>query len=306
MNDFLRHLIGRELGGDTGLRPRVPALFERAPLAGDAIDDDAAVETSAVETSANEASALERESPAQPLPWRRLRMDAPIPAAPAPVRAQAAQQAPPPARASARPTDTPSADESPPSASGRDHRRAMQRATATTAPHENAAMHAPPRAEAQRPSATQAMPTTAIAPRNETAPHVPPTAFVPLAPIPHAPVTAQRTRIAVAETDASAPADPVRAAKDPPSEPPPTLRPRPASTHSQRATMPLQPLAAARTSAQPAPEETVIQVSIGRIEVRATPQTRAGATAANGSKRDAPRPTALEDYLRERQGRNGA
>ena len=301
MSDFLRHLIGRELGGDTGLRPRVPALFERGPLAADAIDGDAAVENSAVETSA-----IERESPAQPLPWRRLRMDAPIPAAPASVRAQTPSQAPSPARASARPAETPSADESPPSATGRDGRSATQRAIATPAPQENAAMHASPRAEAQRPSATQATPTTAIAPRIETAPHTPPTAFVPLAPMPPAPVAAQRTRIAIAEADAAAPADPARAAKDPPSESPPTLRPRPASTHPQQATMPLQSLAAARTSAQSAPEETVIQVSIGRIEVRATPQTRTGATAANGAKREAPRPTALEDYLRERQGRNGA
>jgi hypothetical protein len=296
VNDFLRHLIGRELGGDTGLRPRVPALFERGPLAADAIDGDDGVETPTVE-----ASAIERESPAQPLPWRRLRMDTPIPAAPVSARAQAPLQAPSPARASARPAETPSADESPPSATARDRRSATQRAIATPAPQENAAMP-----EAQRPGATQAMPTTAIAPRIETAPHIPPTAFVPLAPMPPAPVTAQRTRIAVAEADASAPADPPRAAKDAPSEPPPTLRPRPASTHPQRATMPLQSLAAARTSAQSAPEETVIQVSIGRIEVRATPQTRAGATTANSAKREAPRPTALEDYLRERQGRNGA
>ena len=297
MSDFLRHLIGRELGGDTGLRPRVPALFERAPLAADAIDGDDAIETSAIEESA-----IERESPAQPLPWRRLRTDTPIPAAPGFLRAQAPRQDPSPARASARAAKTPSADESPPA----NHRSATQRAIATPAPQETAALPAPPHAEAPRPIATQATPTTTIAPRIETALHTPPMAFVPLTAMPPALVTAQRTRIAVDETDAYAPAEPARAAKDAPSEPPPTLRPRPASTHPQRATVPLQSLAAARTSAQPAPEETVIQVSIGRIEVRATPQTRTGATTANGAKREAPRPTALEDYLRERQGRNGA
>lgn len=46
-------------------------------------------------------------------------------------------------------------------------------------------------------------------------------------------------------------------------------------------------------------EETVVQVSIGRIEVRAD----AGARPSPAPRREGPRPTRLEDYLRQRGGR---
>lgn len=44
--------------------------------------------------------------------------------------------------------------------------------------------------------------------------------------------------------------------------------------------------------------ETVVQVSIGRIEVRAAP-----AASAPSRRRDEPRPTRLDDYLRQRGGK---
>ncbi|GAP66350.1 hypothetical protein MBSD_n1657 [Mizugakiibacter sediminis] len=67
----------------------------------------------------------------------------------------------------------------------------------------------------------------------------------------------------------------------PPSTTPPAA-PRP---RTQAAAMPAAPAS-----------ETVVQVSIGRIEVRAAP-------AAPARRRDEPRPTRLDDYLRQRNGR---
>lgn len=301
MSDFLGHLIGRELGAETGLRPRQPSLFEREAPAADATDS-----SDTIESPANDHSA-----PTPPLPWRRLRTDPPPMAAEnVSLRAQAQPLDPVPIRTRTGPAKTPAADE-PPSAPmpGREHRNEAQRRTAAPAQDETA-VAAPHRAEAIPAIALQTKPSPRItaAPRAEAAPQPEPAVLALLTPL--APVSAQRTRIAGAEADESVPVNSSRATNEARPDTTPTLKPQPAQARpsipaTMPATMPLRPLPAAQTPAPSTPVETVIQVSIGRIEVRAAPQTRADAVA-KGAKREAPRPTALEDYLRERQGRGSA
>lgn len=295
MSDFLRNLVGRELGGETGLRPRLPSLFEREPVEADAIEGSDAIES----------PAIERE--AQPLPWRRLSTDMPMPAESihASVRTQAQPQDPASPRTRTRPAETPQADE-PPLPAARARRSAAQGANAAPGP-DGIPSPAPHRAAALRPTAMRAEPSppAATAPRIDTAPQpVQPTVSTRIS----IPVSAQHTRIAIAETDPLPPARKSRATTDAHADAIPTPEPRPAPAQPPvQAAMPMRSWATAQKSASAAAEETVIQVSIGRIEVRATPQTRTGATtAANGAKREAPRPVALEDYLRERQGRSGS
>jgi hypothetical protein len=57
-----------------------------------------------------------------------------------------------------------------------------------------------------------------------------------------------------------------------------------------------------QTRESPARADTIVQVSIGRVEVRAAPKQRSTVPA----RRDAPSASSLEDYLRERNGGRGA
>ena len=311
MSDFLRNLIGRELGAQTGLRPRLPFLFERDAPAMDPIDGSDVIE----------APAAAPEAPTQSMPWRRLRSDTPTAAeagptsAPTPAHARASAQDPLPLRARTRAADTPAHDEPPSAAKAprRERRNAAQRSSAAPV-EEDIAIAAPHRAQAQRTIAIQAQPSpSAATPRSGAAPQREPAAFVPRAPslAASAPVSSQRTRIAPAEADGSGSSKTSPATEDGRHVAARMHISQPAPVQALMPTaMPLRPRVSAQASAAATPadtaRETVIQVSIGRIEVRAAPQPRAGATDGNGSKREAPRPTALEDYLRERQGKRGA
>jgi hypothetical protein len=306
VSDFLRNLIGRELsgesGGESGLRPRLPSLFEREPAAMQMRIDGEALET----------PTIEEETTPQPMPWRRLRSDAPAAAAiaspphPAPsqtlhtasIRARARHAEPPPIEDTSRPAAATSGPMS--------ERRATTPTPSPASVRQTAATHAPLRAESQRTIATDTEPSPHAAALRVDAQTPRAAGFVPhppQQPLPMMPLAAQRTHIVASEADEPAASRTSLRTRDRHHDEFASAAPYASAQTSPgfRTQPPLRSMAPAQTRASEAPAETVINVSIGRIEVRAAPQTRASAGNANDGKRRAPRPTSLEDYLRERQ-----
>lgn len=144
------------------------------------------------------------------------------------------------------------------------------------------------------------VPGDTVRSRGHEAPPVPPVATAPHAPPlspPSPPVAPRSARIAPQRAmSVPTPAAPARA----------SVQAAPAAAVASRASQPRSaaspapPRPRAQVPAMPAAPatETVVQVSIGRIEVRAAP-----ATSAPSRRRDEPRPTRLDDYLRQRSGK---
>jgi hypothetical protein len=247
MSDFLRHLVGRELGLEPGLRPRLPSLFETGlqgpPMA------DTRVEREAGNAATHSVAPLPTlaHGEAGPLPAR-----APVLQKALPLRAatHAEMAAPPPPR--------------------------LDPALAASAPGDRPASPSTSRAT-REPSANAQ--TVRVSTSVEPAP-------VPPLRVRLAPTQASRESVAALParirdaTDAPHPATMPTRSKDIAAQ---ATHSRPPSTQA-----PVQ-------HADPAP--TVVQVTIGRIEVRAAP-----AASSQPRQRDGPRPTALEDYLRDRNG----
>lgn len=268
MSDFLRHLAGRELGVETGLRPRRPSRFEYEPHA----------------SVAQEAAALEGENEGhgmaapQPMPWRRLRFDAP----PTVQDAHATAVSAPPEQPS-KPAASLARTEHPRTPS---HTPAGGHATHTIAPE--VSLPTPP----SRPAIRFTEPLLAVKPAQHSALAELQPRTEPLSKTP------QRTLLPPAGdrhvVKAAAESDQVRRtapARSPVSDAP-VLTPLAEPILRQR--MP--------TREPHVRADTIVQVSIGRVEVRAAPTQRTAAP----TRRDAPSASSLEDYLRERNGGRGA
>jgi hypothetical protein len=249
VSDFLRHLVGRELGLETGLQPRVPSLFEsdgRAPTLG-ATDVEREVGSAAPHSVAL-LPTLAHQNQARTATDTQVHQDAQPPRPAKPVEL--------PAPVPPRPIPTPAAS-----------------------PRDEAA---PSRSQATRERPLDA-----------------PVSIRPVSLIESVPLPPLRVRLAPAESPANADSAPVRKSDE--NEPPfrPNARPRPSDAvlPAVRPRAPSTQHAVRHIDA----EATVVQVTIGRIEVRAAP-----APTPQVRQREGPRPTALEDYLRERSGRKEA
>lgn len=248
MSDLLDRLAARELGIESGLKPKVPALFESYARASFAVPAEAEPD-------------LEMNSPA-PAPLEHRHFDtAPTPMLlfPEPARERltpfsAPTTMPPAAQAGLHPPRTEPRSEAV---------RVIETRLERERPAPSKRAVSPPPAPPRSPAFAPPRPHARNAPRIEpTAPRAPGTVRVAASP------ASVRT----------APAAPAQSAS-----PSPALQPsaRDPVGRESRATRPH--------------EERVVQVSIGRIELRA-----AAAAPAPRPRREAPRPTSIDDYLRRR------
>jgi len=283
---YLAQLVERVLPSVPPLQRRQPALFEPAqPRAGSGLHVAAA--EVAAEAPAQRPHA---EAPgALPLPMIRDR-PTPFPEPP-PHRRDALAAAPPPPRA-----EMPNAPE------------VVVRHETTTlvreAPRVDASFRAAPLAVTSWTRAATAAPTVTPKALPERAPETraaAPRAAIPAVdartPVPHAtvPPTESTHRAVPVRDEVPLP----RRARQPASPPPPDTRPRASSPPApSRAASRAAVQAALRQSALPPPRELPpVEVTIGRVEVRAV----AAPPGAVRGARPAPR-LSLEQYLNDRNG----
>lgn len=282
MPDFLDAVVARIGPGRPAVRPRVAGVFEPVGSAWGPGHLDAPVGLTEVEQAAPRVVA---DADAEDRPPRVARSPEPREAAHAPR-----SDAPPQETAVQRPAPPKRPEPPVPAAADAPERRAAQPPQPPLPPPGPAAAEPPqpPPVRARRspaPRPAVEAPTSAQAPRPD-----PPLSLT------------DRLRSLAAEVTGTVTAQPSADRRDPaaderPSSAPTSPAPR-AARRAPPAPVPAPPGPAPGSPAPVAPAQTLVQVTIGRVEVRGP----AAAPPARPQRRETVRPATLDEYLARRNG----